>query len=96
VTILLHIAQSYKEVVFEEEPKVFLSIFFITKLTMNIPKNRALNGNMYVESVQNLRLTCNKVIRKVKKRPHWNTLFGHIGDEISKNEKQNTWDFKEA
>jgi hypothetical protein len=30
----------------------------------------------------------NKVIRKVKKRRHWNPLFGHIGDEISKNRKK--------
>jgi hypothetical protein len=27
----------------------------------------------------------NKVICKVRKRQHLNCLFGHIGDEISKN-----------
>jgi hypothetical protein len=52
---------------------------------VSIPRNRALNGNMYVEIVHNLTLTCNKVIRKIKKRPHWNIIFSHIGDEISKN-----------
>ncbi len=29
-----------------------------------------------------------KVIRKVRKRRHRNPLFGHIGDEISKNRKK--------
>jgi hypothetical protein len=33
-------------------------------------------------------LVFNKVIRKVRKRRHWNPLFGHIGDEISKNRKK--------
>jgi hypothetical protein len=60
---------------------------------VSIPRNRALNGNMYVEIVHNLILTCNKVIHKIKKKPHWNTLFSHIGDEISKNGEKNTLDF---
>ncbi len=31
-------------------------------------------------------------ICKVRKRRHWNPLFGHIGDEISKNsEKKVHW-----
>jgi hypothetical protein len=30
----------------------------------------------------------NKVIRKVRKTQHRNPLFGHIGDEISKNRKK--------
>jgi hypothetical protein len=30
----------------------------------------------------------NKFIRKVRKRRHWNPLFGHRGDEISKNRKK--------
>jgi hypothetical protein len=38
--ILVGIGQSYKEIVFEEEPKVFLSISFITKLTVHISTNR--------------------------------------------------------
>jgi hypothetical protein len=56
VRILVCIAQSYKEVVFEEEPKVFHSISFIVKLMVSIPRNRALNGNMYVEIVHNLEI----------------------------------------
>jgi hypothetical protein len=30
----------------------------------------------------------NKVVHKVKKRQHWNPLFGHIRDEIFKNKKK--------
>jgi hypothetical protein len=30
----------------------------------------------------------NEFIRKVRKRRHWNPLFGHIGDEISKNREK--------
>jgi hypothetical protein len=33
----------------------------------------------------------NKVIRKVRKWRHRNPLFGHIGDEISKNRKKNSY-----
>lgn len=51
---------------------------------------------MYVENVHNLRLTCNKAIRKIKKRPHQNTLFGHIGMRFQKMGKKNTLDFNGA
>jgi hypothetical protein len=29
-------------------------------------------------------------MRKVRKRQHWNPLFGHIGDEISKDRGKST------
>jgi len=96
VRILVGIAQSYKEVVFEKKLKVFFLISFIVKLAMSIPRDRALNGNMYVENVHNLRLICNKFICKVKKRTQWNTLFGHIGNEISKTKTKNSLDFNMA
>ncbi len=34
-----------------------------------------------------------KVIRKVRKRRHPNPVFGHIGDEISKNSGKSTLGF---
>jgi len=38
------------------------------------------------------KILANNVIRKVRQRRHWNPLFGHIGDEISKNrEKKVHW-----
>jgi hypothetical protein len=38
----------------------------------------------------------NKFICTVKKRQHRNPLFGHIGDEISKNKKKTTLGFNGA
>jgi hypothetical protein len=51
---------------------------------VNIPQNVAPNEHYN-----------NKVIHKVKQRWHWNP-FGYIGDEISKNTKNNAWDFNMA
>jgi hypothetical protein len=41
----------------------------------------------WVRSLSHL-LNENKFICKVRKRRHWNPLFGHIGDEISENRKK--------
>jgi hypothetical protein len=38
----------------------------------------------------------NKVTRQLRKRRDRNPLFGHMGDEISKNRKKNILGFNEA
>jgi hypothetical protein len=43
------------------------------------------------------KILANKVIRKVRQRRHWNpclVLFGHIGNEISKNRKKKYTEFQ--